>query len=114
MSCTIRELLPRTPDGRWTGFGPAVAVPIGSGRTVHGVLLLVRREGRPVLGTTETRPPADFAGHVAVAMELADRRQKSEQVAQLRERERIFTTPSASLSSGCSHRVWTRRAPSRL
>ncbi len=76
--------------GQWTGFGPAVAVPMGTGRTVHGVLLLARHKGRPVFGTAETRQLAGFAGHAAVAMELADRRQEAEQVALLRERERIL------------------------
>ncbi|MFD7974073.1 GAF domain-containing protein [Streptomyces clavifer] len=32
---------------RWAGFGPAVAVPIGSGDVVRGVLLLTRRREEP-------------------------------------------------------------------
>ncbi|MET9618682.1 sensor histidine kinase [Kitasatospora indigofera] len=75
---------------RWAGLGPAVAVPIGTATGgVRGVLMLARAEGKPAFGPEESTPLAGFAGQAAVAMELAERRRDSEQVALLEERDRI-------------------------
>ncbi|MFD4689294.1 GAF domain-containing protein [Streptomyces sp. NPDC058463] len=76
------------PDGS-TGLGPAVAVPIGTGSGVRGVLLLVRASGRVPFADEETRPVLGFAGTAAVAMELAERRRDAEQIVLLEERDRI-------------------------
>ncbi|WP_457032706.1 GAF domain-containing protein [Kitasatospora sp. P5_F3] len=83
---------PRITAGppRWEGLGPAVAVPIGT--TEHGlrgVLMLARAAGRPLFEADESGPLLGFAGQAAVAMELAERRRDSEQVALLQERDRI-------------------------
>jgi signal transduction histidine kinase len=75
--------------GRWKGMGPVVAVPMGAGDGVHGVLLLARRERRAPFTETETAPLASFSGQAAVAMELAERRRAAEQVALLEDRDRI-------------------------
>ncbi|GHH59740.1 histidine kinase [Kitasatospora indigofera] len=83
---------PRITAGppRWAGLGPAVAVPIGTATGgVRGVLMLARAEGKPAFGPEESTPLAGFAGQAAVAMELAERRRDSEQVALLEERDRI-------------------------
>ncbi|MFI9583853.1 GAF domain-containing protein [Streptomyces sp. NPDC052236] len=74
---------------RFQGMGPAVAVPIGSGDVVRGVLLLVRAAGRTVFTEAETGPLLGFAGQAAVAMELAERRADAEQIALLEDRDRI-------------------------
>ncbi|UXY25540.1 sensor histidine kinase [Streptomyces sp. HUAS TT20] len=74
---------------RFYGLGPAVAVPIGSGEGVRGVVLLVRAAGRPPFSEEETEPLQGFAAQAAVAMELAERRKDSEQIAVLEERDRI-------------------------
>ncbi|MER7580623.1 GAF domain-containing protein [Kitasatospora sp. NPDC097691] len=75
---------------RWAGLGPAVAVPVGTAdRGVRGVLLLARAAGAPLFDGGETGPLVGFAGQAAVAMELAERRRDSEQIALLRERDRI-------------------------
>ncbi|MER8199760.1 GAF domain-containing protein [Streptomyces microflavus] len=70
-------------------LGPAVAVPIGTGTGVRGVLLLVRAEGREAFTAEETSPVLGFAGTAAVAMELAERRRDAEQMVLLEERDRI-------------------------
>ncbi|MGY1454825.1 GAF domain-containing protein [Streptomyces sp. SS8] len=82
---------PRVSAGaqRWKGMGPAVAVPMGAGDGVRGVLLLARRERRAPFTETETAPLASFSGQAAVAMELAERRRAAEQVALLEDRDRI-------------------------
>ncbi|MFD8478119.1 GAF domain-containing protein [Kitasatospora sp. NPDC059673] len=75
---------------RWAGLGPAVAVPIGTAELgVRGVLMLARTTGSALFESDESTPLMGFAGQAAVAMELAERRRDSEQVALLQERDRI-------------------------
>ncbi|MFH8386110.1 GAF domain-containing protein [Kitasatospora sp. NPDC018058] len=75
---------------RWEGLGPAVVVPVGTvGRGIRGVLMLARASGAPLFDEGESGPLLGFAGQAAVAMELAERRRDSEQVALLKERDRI-------------------------
>ncbi|WP_282792645.1 GAF domain-containing sensor histidine kinase [Streptomyces sp. CC224B] len=74
---------------RFTGLGPAVAVPVGSGDGLRGVVLLVRAAGRTVFSAGETEPLQGFAAQAAVAMELAERRRDAEQIAVLQDRDRI-------------------------
>ncbi|MEV3858927.1 GAF domain-containing protein [Streptomyces sp. NPDC050095] len=74
---------------RWEGLGPAVAVPIGKGDTVRGVLTLARRAGRGPFVAAELTPLVGFAGQAALALELADRRRDAEQMSLLEDRDRI-------------------------
>jgi signal transduction histidine kinase len=75
---------------RFGGLGPAVAMPIGTGETgARGVVLLVREAGEPAFTATETEPLQAFAAQAAIAMELAERRQDAEEVAVLKDRDRI-------------------------
>ncbi|WP_228984601.1 GAF domain-containing protein, partial [Streptomyces sp. DH12] len=73
---------------RFEGLGPAVAVPIGSGDDVRGVVLLVRQSGGHEFSEKETEPLEVFAAQAAVAMELAERRADAEQIALLEDRDR--------------------------
>ena len=74
---------------RFDGLGAAVAVPIGVGDGVRGVVLLVREVGRPPFSEKEIAPLRGFAAQAAIAMELAERRQDAEQIALLQDRDRI-------------------------
>jgi signal transduction histidine kinase len=75
---------------RFEGLGPGVAVPIGSAETgTRGVVLLVRTAGRPPYQAREIEPLQAFAAQAAVAMELAERRRDAEEVAVLKDRDRI-------------------------
>ncbi|MGW7661833.1 sensor histidine kinase [Streptomyces sp. NPDC054756] len=75
---------------RFAGLGPAVAVPIGTAEgEVRGVLLLAREVGQTVFSPSETETLQAFAAQAAVAMELAQRRQDAEEVAVLKDRDRI-------------------------
>ncbi|WP_099897637.1 GAF domain-containing sensor histidine kinase [Streptomyces sp. TLI_171] len=75
---------------RFTGLGPAVAVPLGraEGHT-EGVLLLVRASGEPEFTEREIDPLLGFADQAALALELAERRRDAEQLAVLEDRDRI-------------------------
>ncbi|WP_406864671.1 GAF domain-containing protein [Streptomyces sp. HUAS MG47] len=74
---------------RWRGFGPAVAVTVGTKERLSGVLILVRRHGRPPFTGAESTALPGFAGQAALALELADRRRDAEQVSLLEDRDRI-------------------------
>ncbi|MFI7012500.1 GAF domain-containing protein [Streptomyces sp. NPDC050145] len=74
---------------RWRGFGPAVAVPVGTKERLSGVLILARRSGRPPFSVVETTALPAFVGQAAIALELADRRRDAEQVSLLEDRDRI-------------------------
>ncbi|MEV5933462.1 GAF domain-containing sensor histidine kinase [Streptomyces sp. NPDC052079] len=74
---------------RLEDLGPAVAVPMGSGDSVRGIVLLVRAAGHTPFSDKETEPLQGFAAQAAVAMELAERRQDAEQIAVLEDRDRI-------------------------
>ncbi|MEU0112217.1 GAF domain-containing protein [Streptomyces bobili] len=74
---------------RFTGLGPGVAVPIGSGENARGVVLLVREAGGNEFTEKEMAPLRVFAAQAAVAMELAERRRDVEQIVLLEDRDRI-------------------------
>ncbi|MER7733947.1 GAF domain-containing protein [Streptomyces erythrochromogenes] len=74
---------------RWTGFGPAVGVTVGTGERPGGILVLARRHGRPAFATAEVASLPGFADQAALALELADRRRDAEQLSLLEDRDRI-------------------------
>ncbi|MFF0223034.1 GAF domain-containing protein [Streptomyces sp. NPDC004629] len=74
---------------RFNGLGPAVAVPIGTGGGVRGVVLLVRELGQALFSAQETETIQGFAAQAAIALELAERRQDAQEIAVLKDRDRI-------------------------
>ncbi|MFI0016002.1 sensor histidine kinase [Streptomyces griseus] len=76
------------PD-RWKGFGPAVAVTVGTQEKLSGVLILARLEGGPMFMDAEIAALPGFADQAALALELADRRRDAEQMSLLEDRDRI-------------------------
>ncbi|MGW7327687.1 GAF domain-containing protein [Streptomyces sp. NPDC054840] len=74
---------------RWAGFGPAVAVTVGTKEKLAGVLMLARRRGRSPFSTAEVAALPGFAGQAALALELADRRRDAEQMSLLEDHDRI-------------------------
>ncbi|MGW2177549.1 GAF domain-containing protein [Streptomyces sp. NPDC001732] len=73
----------------WKGFGPAVAVTVGTRQRLSGVLVLARRGGRAPFTGAETAALPGFAGQAALALELAAHRRDAEQVTILEDRDRI-------------------------
>ncbi|MFE7122028.1 sensor histidine kinase, partial [Streptomyces sp. NPDC057654] len=67
----------------------AVAVPMGTGKSARGVLLMARSADRTPFTPAESAPLLGFAGQAALAMELAERRRDAEQIALLEDRDRI-------------------------
>jgi len=74
---------------RFAGLGPAVALPIGSGAHIRGVVLLARQTGADDFSARELDRLKSFAAQAALAMELAERRQDTERVAVWEDRDRI-------------------------
>ncbi|MEU6864443.1 GAF domain-containing protein [Streptomyces sp. NPDC046876] len=74
---------------RWKGFGPAVAVTVGTKEKLSGVLVLARSRGRAAFAAAEVAALPGFAGQASLALELADRRRDAEQVSLLEDHDRI-------------------------
>ncbi|MFK0253923.1 GAF domain-containing protein [Streptomyces sp. NPDC090445] len=73
----------------WEGFGPAVAVTVGTEEKLSGVLTLARLRGRPGFAAAEVAGLPGFAGQTALALELAGRRRDAEQLSLLEDHDRI-------------------------
>ena len=71
------------------GIGPLIAVPLAAGERVLGALLLGRLAARPGFTETDLGMAASFAGHAAVAMELAGARADQVLLAQAEDHDRI-------------------------
>ncbi|MEU4487655.1 GAF domain-containing protein [Streptomyces purpurascens] len=90
VSADIREDRRTSGDAaQWAGLGPVVGVPLEAGGKAGGVLLLGRAAGRTPFTDADTLPLLGFAGQAALALELAERRRDAEQIALLRDRDRI-------------------------
>ncbi|WP_405803120.1 GAF domain-containing protein [Streptomyces sp. NBC_01187] len=82
---------PRTHafPGVENAHGPAVAVPLLAQKHSPGALRLSRLKGKPPFDDTEVGLLSDFAAQAALALELAQHRSESEQLALLHDRDRI-------------------------
>ncbi|MEU5186758.1 GAF domain-containing protein [Streptomyces klenkii] len=76
------------PDGR-PGSGPTLSVPLQAGDGARCALLLRRSPGRAPFDETEVKLISGFADQAAIALELAQRRAESEELAVLHDRDRI-------------------------
>jgi signal transduction histidine kinase len=72
-----------------TGTGPLIIVPLAAGEQVRGALMLGRVAARPGYTGTDLDMAAAFAGHAAVAMELARARADQITLAQTEDHDRI-------------------------
>ena len=71
------------------GIGPLIAVPLAAGERVLGALILGRLAARPGFTETDLDMAASFAGHAAVAMELARARADQVLLIQAEDHDRI-------------------------
>ena len=71
------------------GIGPLIAVPLAAGERVLGALLLGRTAAHPGFTESDLGMAASFAGHTAVAMELAAARADQILLAQAEDHDRI-------------------------
>jgi signal transduction histidine kinase len=71
------------------GIGPLIAVPLAAGERVLGALLLGRMAARAGFTEPDLGMAASFAGHAAVAMELAAARADQARLARAEDHDRI-------------------------
>jgi signal transduction histidine kinase len=71
------------------GTGPLIVVPLAAGEQVRGALMLGRLATRPGYTETDLGMAASFAGHAAMAMELALARADQISLAQAEDHDRI-------------------------
>ena len=71
------------------GIGPLIAVPLAAGERILGALMLGRLAARQGFTETDLDMAASFAGHAAVAMELARARADQVLLAQAEDHDRI-------------------------
>jgi signal transduction histidine kinase len=71
------------------GIGPLIAVPLAAGERVLGALILGRLAARPGFTASDLGMAASFAGHAAVAIELARARVDQILLAQAEDHDRI-------------------------
>ena len=71
------------------GIGPLIVVPLAAGERVLGALMLGRLAARPGFTESDLGMAASFAGHAAVAMELARARADQVLLAQAEDHDRI-------------------------
>lgn len=76
-------------DGTEDSLGPVVAVPLQIDTGALGALRLGRLAGRQPFEETEVALVSGFADQAAIALELAQRRAESEELAVLQDRDRI-------------------------
>ncbi|MFJ6836263.1 GAF domain-containing protein [Streptomyces sp. NPDC091209] len=82
---------PRTGTGSASvlELGPAFVIPLGTQERVRGVLQVANRQGGTVFPDATIDMIAGFAGHAALALEIAEHRRDAEQLLVLNDRDRI-------------------------
>jgi signal transduction histidine kinase len=70
-------------------FGPAMALPLGGGEDISGVLLTVRRPGSPKFDERELHLVSTFADQAALALQRAESQVAQREVEVLEDRDRI-------------------------
>jgi signal transduction histidine kinase len=69
--------------------GPVLAVPIGAGEMIKGLLAIWRQPGSPSFTNAVAGVVSAFAGQAAVALELAEQRRRAERLGVVEDHDRI-------------------------
>ena len=75
--------------GLGVDFGPALALPLGAGRSMSGVLLTVRKPGSPGFDEDELEVLSSFADQAALALQHAEVQTARKELEILADRDRI-------------------------
>ena len=70
-------------------FGPALAMPLGTGKSLAGVLVTARMPGSPAYDEHALKLVATFAGHAALALRDAENEWAKRELRVLADRDRI-------------------------
>lgn len=86
-NCAHSATVAATPGG--SQVGPLMVVPLQGEKGTQGVLVIARRRGAPGFEDEDLELAVSFAGHAAVALELAAARADQQRMALLEDRHRI-------------------------
>ncbi|MET0863003.1 MAG: GAF domain-containing protein [Nakamurella sp.] len=93
MGAVYADHLPRNVShlafGLAEQFGPALAMPLGSGESISGVLLTVRLAGSAMFDEQELQLVSTFADQAALALQRAETQLAQRELEVLADRERI-------------------------
>ena len=70
-------------------FGPALALPLGSGASIAGILLAVRARGAPLFDADELHLVSTFADQAALALQQAKSQAAQRELEMVADRDRI-------------------------
>ncbi len=76
-------------DGLGEAFGPALALPLGTGESISGVLLMVRVPGAVMFTDDQLQVVASFADQAALALQRAEIQSARRELSVLADRDRI-------------------------
>ncbi|MBO0848129.1 MAG: GAF domain-containing sensor histidine kinase [Pseudonocardia sp.] len=76
-------------EGLGVGFGPALALPLGAGESIAGVLLTIRDQGAPGFDEHELQIVSSFADQAALALRHAENQSARRELEVLADRDRI-------------------------
>jgi signal transduction histidine kinase len=76
-------------DGLGVEFGPALALPLGAGESISGVLLTVRAAGSPGFDELHFQVGSSFANQATLALQRAESQTALRELEVLADRERI-------------------------
>jgi signal transduction histidine kinase len=76
-------------EGLDVAFGPTLALPLGAGDAVRGVLLVIRTPDSPPFGENELQVVSSFADQASLALERAESQAERRELELLGDRDRI-------------------------
>lgn len=76
-------------EGLGVEFGPALALPLGAGESIAGVLLTIRDQGAPGFDDHELQIVSSFADQAALALRYAENQSARSELEVLADRDRI-------------------------
>jgi signal transduction histidine kinase len=85
----VASLAYRIDQGLGVEFGPALALPLGSGETIAGVALAIRAPGRGGFDEDQLQIAASFADQAALALRHAQAQSTRRELEVLADRDRI-------------------------
>ena len=89
MPRSVDKLALDLAEGLDIEFGPALALPLGSGGIISGVLLAVRRAGAVSFDESQLRVVASFADQAALALQYAESQSARRRLEMVADRDRI-------------------------
>ena len=76
-------------EGSGVKFGPALALPLGAGELISGVLLTVRAQGSAIFDELQFQVGSSFADQAALALQRAENQASLRELEVLADRDRI-------------------------